>query len=446
MRDLSGSGKRNGAVAVQAAISLTVLLGIAAITIDGGLLQAEKRRAQATADASALAAAADLFKRYNTNKGADPSPFTARASALSIAAANGYAGANSTILPNAVNGSGQPQHGIWIPPISGDHIGQAGYVEVAVQYNQPRYFSSIFGSGNITVRARSVARGLISPSALNMLVLNPTASLSMDTGGNSRLTVAGRIIVDSSASNAIRARGNSIIQADEIDVVGGISMLGNAKVYAPTTGSTTGVHSNDSTFFTPDPLASLAPPSSAGMPVIGNQPTQQYVPQQNETLQPGVYRGGIDIAFPGVKMASGIYYVERGEFTVRSGSVASLSGGVLIYLTKGATSTYAKMNLHDGQVTLNPMTTGPYAGITLFQDRTAPVNNVTNTITIDPVAGSIIHGMIYVPRALLSLGGNNLTLGDSFIVDQVKLIGNAIITVPGSQVAIPNRRLFGLVE
>lgn len=448
MRNFSGAGKRNGAVAVQAAISLTVLLGIAAITIDGGLLQAEKRRAQATADAAALAAAADLFKRYNTNNGTDPSPFPARDSALAIAAANGYTSANSVITPNAVNGSGQPEHGIWIPPISGDHIGQPGYVEVAVQYNQPRYFSSIFGSGNISVRARAVARGLMAESDANLLVLNPTAAMSLETRGNGRLTVAGKIVVDSNASNAARVSGNSIVQASQIDVVGGVSLIGNGMVFSPTSGSTSGVHSNDSTLFAPDPLTSLAPPSAAGMPVIGNQPTQQYIPQQNDTMQPGVYRGGIDVAFTGVKMASGIYYIERGDFRVRSGaSLASIGGGVLIYLTNGASSTYAKLSFETGgQVTLNPMSAGPYSGIMVFQDRTAPVNNVTNRFTMSPAAGSIIHGMIYVPRAALLLGGNNVTLGDSFIVDRVELLGNAIITVPGTPLPAGNRRLFGLVE
>ena len=47
--------KRRGAIAAQAAICLGVLLGISAVTIDGGLMQAERRRAQATADAAALA-------------------------------------------------------------------------------------------------------------------------------------------------------------------------------------------------------------------------------------------------------------------------------------------------------------------------------------------------------------------------------------------------------
>src|SRR5712692_2188230 len=80
--------RRRGMVAVYVALSMTVLLGISAIALDGGILLAERRHAQATADAAALAAAAELFKN---------SSGTASQSAASVAKANGYAndGTNS---------------------------------------------------------------------------------------------------------------------------------------------------------------------------------------------------------------------------------------------------------------------------------------------------------------------------------------------------------------
>jgi uncharacterized membrane protein len=53
---------RRGAVLAQMVLCVTVILGIIAICLDGGVLLAERQHAQATADAAALAAAADLFK------------------------------------------------------------------------------------------------------------------------------------------------------------------------------------------------------------------------------------------------------------------------------------------------------------------------------------------------------------------------------------------------
>ena len=55
MTPLSSSrlGRRRGMVAVQVSLCLTVLMGVAAVTRDGGLLLVERERAQAVAEAGA---------------------------------------------------------------------------------------------------------------------------------------------------------------------------------------------------------------------------------------------------------------------------------------------------------------------------------------------------------------------------------------------------------
>src|SRR5262245_66516596 len=55
---------RKGAVVVLVAVLLVVLVGMLALVLDGGLLQDDRRGAQAAADAAALAAATELFKNY----------------------------------------------------------------------------------------------------------------------------------------------------------------------------------------------------------------------------------------------------------------------------------------------------------------------------------------------------------------------------------------------
>src|SRR5947209_3481131 len=129
--------KRRGTVAVLVAASLTVLMSVVAISLDGGVLLAERRHAQAVADSAAMAAACDLYDNYFTNNGTDPSS-TAKNSALATASANGYAndGSGSAVTVN-------------IPPLTGPFAGRKGYVEVTVQYNQGRSFSTIFGASNI---------------------------------------------------------------------------------------------------------------------------------------------------------------------------------------------------------------------------------------------------------------------------------------------------------
>src|SRR5947209_2037375 len=85
--DPRGRSRRRGMAAVQVALTLTALLGIAAIALDGGILLAERRHVQAAADAAALAGATDLFANFSTNQGTDPSG-TAAAAARDYATQN----------------------------------------------------------------------------------------------------------------------------------------------------------------------------------------------------------------------------------------------------------------------------------------------------------------------------------------------------------------------
>ena len=178
---------RRGTVAVLAALCLIGMLGFAALSLDGALLQQDRRAAQAAADSAALAAAGNLFANWRTNKGQDPAG-TAANEALAAAAANGFTndGVNSTVTVN-------------IPPLSGDHVGQAGYAEVIVQQYQRRAFSAIWGSNAVTVKARAVARGLWSPVNNGIIVLDPTSSGSLTSNGGSSVTTNAKVIVDSNS-------------------------------------------------------------------------------------------------------------------------------------------------------------------------------------------------------------------------------------------------------
>src|SRR5262249_5369888 len=149
-------------IAVQVAVTLTALTGAVALVVDGGILLAERRHAQTTADAAALAAATDLYKNYNTKGGIDGG--SAATSARTTASSNGYANdavaANGTsntprssivtvqVYPN--NYLGGPNAGTMVPK---------GCAEATVTYYQGRSISNIFGSGSIPLSARAVARG-----------------------------------------------------------------------------------------------------------------------------------------------------------------------------------------------------------------------------------------------------------------------------------------------
>src|SRR5205823_4884141 len=113
---------RRGGVTVWLVLGLTAILGMLALGMDGGRMQEERRRAQATADAAALAAAADLYQDWWTYRGKDHNN-SARDAARTVAAANGYAndGVTSIVTVN-------------IPPAAGAFAGKAEYAEVIAEY------------------------------------------------------------------------------------------------------------------------------------------------------------------------------------------------------------------------------------------------------------------------------------------------------------------------
>ena len=189
---------RRGVVAALVAVSLVALLAALALTADGGLLMAERRYAQAVADAAALSAAADLFDYWPINEGSDTGG-TAAASALRTAADNGYTN-DGTTSAVSVRGPGAnydagPNAGAAIPP---------GRVEVLTTYFLPRYFSALFGSGTLSVGARSVAQGSWIPPAPQIIVfdLSGASTLAVVNNTGSITCTNGPVVVNSSDGSA----------------------------------------------------------------------------------------------------------------------------------------------------------------------------------------------------------------------------------------------------
>ena len=218
---------RRGAVIILVALSLAVVLAFVAIAIDGGGLLEERRQAQATADVAAIAGAEDLFRNFPQNKGLDTDE-TAETRAREIADANGYSGdgvrSTVTVRTSPELYTGGPNEGEEIPK---------GYCEVSVQYNQPRYFSAIFGSGDLPIPARAVARGNWEPSFIGIHVLDLHKPGSLYGNGNAAVTVTGaKIIVNSDAPDAATSNG-LVIQGDDFKITGGTRTTGSGAFIGP---------------------------------------------------------------------------------------------------------------------------------------------------------------------------------------------------------------------
>ena len=415
---------RRGTVAVLMALCLVGVMGFAALAVDAALLHHDRRAAQAGADAAAIAAAGNLFSNYRANAGTDPNG-TAAGEALAAAAADGFNndGTTNTVVVN-------------IPPLSGDHVGQAGYVEVIITQYQGRAFSAVWASTPVAVMARAVARGKWVPSNNGIIVLDPTGSGALTDNGGGAATTTGKIIVDSNSPTGAVVTGGGALTSPEFDLSGvpGWSTSGGGTFSGP-------IQSGQVP--TPDPLAYLPEPDPTTMTVQ----SKNQVKLQNSgslSLQPGVYQGGINVTGGNLTLAPGIYYMKGGGFTF-SGTGSLTAAGVMIVNAPASTSVNNDVIsiTGSGVIDLSPITTGIYTGISLWQTRTS-----TNTITISGGgAGSTLSGTFYAQHGTLKVsGGNGVGVGSQYISYDLNITGSASMGVNYNPATVAPVRILQLVE
>ena len=406
---------RLGTVAVMTAVCLMMVLGFVAVAIDGGLLLDNERRVQSAADMAAFSAAEDLYLNARVNKGLDVNG-TAAAKALAVTTANGFP-------PPIVN----------IPPLSGPFMGKPGYVEVIVTTEQKRYFSRIWGTGDMPVSARAVAEGRWSPIKVGILVLDPTAHGSLTDNGGGLLSVLGvPTIVDSNAADAVTTTGNGTISTSELDVTGVPGTSGSGNILGP-------IYNGQDPM--PDPLKYLPEPDPSTM-VVQSDKNVHASGSQTLNLQPGVYNGGITVSGQAsLNMAPGIYYMNGGGFSF-TGQGSLNAQGVMIVNNPFSNSDVVNIN-GSGSVILTPLTDGIYAGISIWQTRSS-----TNTVYVAGNGGQTITGTFYVAGGTLNVTGNgaNNVIGAQYISDLLVLGGNGTVNVVWNADQTPRQRILRLVE
>ena len=146
------------------------------------------------------------------------------------------------------------------------------------------------------------------------------------------------------------------------------------------------------------------------------------------TIQSGIFIDGIEITGNGqLIMDPGVYILQGGGLKVSGdGQVSGVN--VFIYVTCGSGScpsgSSADVDISgNGVISLSPMTSGSWAGVTIFQDRN---NNQDFKISGNGLAGT--SGTIYARDADVVLDGNAST-NAQIIADTVRNNGNASISI-----------------
>jgi hypothetical protein len=442
-------GSRRGTVTPLAVLSLALLVGVAAIAVDGGGLMEQRRHVQAAADAAALAAASDLLTNWSANQGIDVSG-TAATSARAVAAANGFSNDGTlsivtvNVAPQAYQGG--PNVGLPIPP---------GYVEIIIQYNASRLFSNVFSSGTIPVRARAVARGQWASLSNLVISLNLTASDAVTDSGNSGLKINGGLQVNSSSPSAVNLSGNAELNASQITLnpASGSSLVSSLSSLLSLLGTPTSVVQAPATA---DPLRYLPVPNPVQLG-LSTQGTNLVITNGTVDLYPGEYIGGISVKGQATATlhangdgTPGIYYLQGGGLNVSGQAVVTTASnetaGVMIYNAWQSSSDVVNVSGQAG-VILTPPASGTYEGISIFQAR-GTLSNPGPTVTVSGKGTMNVTGAMYAAQAAVRLTGQASTnvMAGAIIADTLVVSGQAAVNINRGTSPAVNTRTYGLVE
>jgi hypothetical protein len=95
-----------------------------------------------------------------------------------------------------------------------------------------------------------------------------------------------------------------------------------------------------------------------------------------------------------------------------------------------------------GSLTLTPPTSGPYQGITIYQDRAN-----SSPVALSGSSSFQLAGTIYTPDALVAISGSaGMNAGSQIIADRMTLSGSGDVTVAWGNFPHPNAKDIRLVE
>jgi Flp pilus assembly protein TadG len=395
-------GGNGGNVATIFALTLPVVVGGAGLGVETSYWYYSSLKLQAIADAAAYAGALEKIQGSDTA--------TISAAATSSAASNGLGA--GTIVVNT-------------PPTSGPNTAKKA-VEVILNQNLDRMFTSIFTQTKVPEQARAVALITDASKACN-LALNPAASQAMLFSGSTSVKLNGCVVMTNSiASDALKVQGSAGLQADCLISAGGV-VLNNPVTTVCKAPITQALPASD-------PFASLPTPA-AGNPcksVNGNKSSQ--------TLQPGTYCSGMSLN-GNVTLQPGVYVVQ-GSMKVNANAVVSGSG-VTIFMSGSNT---VSMN-GNATVTLSAPTSGTYSGVLFYGDRTGTAAQSTFNGTAD----SLLTGAIYFPRQQVNYLGNFSGQNGctQVVADTIQWSGNSTINQDCSSLGmkdIPAAQSVAVVE
>jgi Flp pilus assembly protein TadG len=401
--------RRRGFSLIQGTILGLAFIAVMGLAIDTAYVVLCEHQLQNAADAAALAGAFNVRTSQNT----------AMSLAQSTAAANFCANQSVVLANNSANSpNGDVVVGRYYRP--GDPSGKLGFFSTDTPLNAvmvtarrttgsahgpvPLFFGRMFQINNceMTRTATAVIGGTISAG---VVILNRHApgSFAM-TGKGSRPKVIinlvqdpgafGAMIVNSDDPNGMTwTTSNAIVDVGNL-YLGGNEPSGQALVPDGT------VHIKSPPV--DDPLANVPAPAQ---PVNSGNMGKQV----GGVWQAGYYKSGLSGT-----LGPGVFWVDggvTGQITATQGTMLYVnSGGIALQGNRG--------------ITINPPTSGTYAGISIFQARTN-----TTGMTMQGTPDINNTGVLYLPAANMAVAGNPSAVGSMLVVDTLSVQGNGTVNI-----------------
>lgn len=371
-----------GSILILTALSTVLLLGIAAFAVDASFMYAERNRMGAAADAAAKSAALEVF--YGNDVQANLEAFADHDVAL------------HNFSPSRLGGDADVT--VFHPPVTGDHIGDDGYVEVTVARTTATYFATVLGWANLRPVARAVAGPGSGPNCLITLGTDPSG---ISIGAHTHLNMPNCNIADAGTIACTNPGGQCWIDSANT-AVSDDACSGPCDNMLPIT------------YNAPppiDPLAGKLAPISHG--ACGPAPTSGIIPS-------GVCYSGLDVTVDREFAPGTVYF--NGPITFNSGRFLT-GNGVTLVMDDGASLTASQNNT----VRLVAPVSGTYPGIAYYQPASNP-----NPITFENGSRLDITGAMYAPTADVSMR-NGLDSSSDCVLFVVKSL-----TVEGGDGALNN--------
>jgi Flp pilus assembly protein TadG len=377
---------RSGSISTSFALALIPILGMAGVAVDYSGAASSRTQLQSRTDAAAL----HIAKGSPTSEDAQRSA--------------------RTFFPS--DGDGVTEIAATV---------SNGAVTVTATKQVKTKVANVLGFEQIAVGARSTAAIESDGAPICVLGLSHTASPAVSFAGNTNFAAKGcAVYSNSGAQNALSSQGSATAEAAAFCSVGRASGTFKPSAKSPCREKE-------------DPFASLVAPVTTGCDYSSSNATS-VSPNGTKSFAPGTYCATLDIKGTAT-LAPGVYVLKNGLNIAAQGAASGT--GVTFYLT-GSNAGFTING--GGTLSLSAPTSGSYAGVLIYQDRTANVG-ATNKLNGD--SNTFLKGAIYTPTQKLEVTGN-AGFGDQssfmpMIADVVSFSGSSVVQsdVKNTQIALP---------